>query len=91
MIGQLATAMVAVGLLQALGTWALASRWVKISLSYGGLGLTYWLLLYFYGKSPASLLQMMPWAAGGAFAVLFIVWLMAMRGGDKSTPETNAI
>ena len=32
MVGQLAMTMVSVGLLQALGMWALASRWVKIAL-----------------------------------------------------------
>ena len=64
MIGRFAAAMVFTGLLQALGTWALASRWIKISLLYGALGIGYWLALLFLGKSPAALLQMMPVAAG---------------------------
>src|ERR1700722_2947040 len=41
MIGRFAATMVFAGLLQALGTWALASRWIKISLLYGALGLAY--------------------------------------------------
>ena len=79
MISRLATAMVAVGLLQALGMWALASRWMKIALLYGGLGLAYWLVLYLFGESPLSMLRVMPFASGSAFAMLFIVWLMVMR------------
>ena len=79
MVGQLATAMVFVGLLQALGMWALASRWVKIALLYGGLGLTYWLLLFWLGNTPAALLQVMPLAAGIAFALLLVIWWIAMH------------
>lgn len=79
MIGRFAATMVFVGLLQALGTWALASRWMKILLLYGGLGLTYWLTLLFLGKSPGALLQTMPLAAGSAFAILFFAWLVTMR------------
>ena len=81
MVGPLATTMVAVGLLQALGMWALASRWVKISLLYGALGLAYWLTLFAFGKSPNELLFVMPPAAGTAFVVLFVMWLGAMRAG----------
>jgi hypothetical protein len=79
MIGQLATVMVFVGLLQAIGTWALASRWSKISLFFGVLGLGYWITLLAIGRTPAALLQTMPVAAGLAFAALFLVWLVAMR------------
>jgi hypothetical protein len=79
MIGQLVVTMVFVGLLQALALWALASRWSKISLLYGVLGLGYWLTLFARGKSPAALLQTMPIAAGTAFVVLFFVWLVTMR------------
>ena len=86
MIGHLATTMVFVGLLQALGTWALASRWVKIALLYGGLGFAYWLTLLFFGKTPAALLHTMPVAAGCAFAALFAFWLFAMRGGKIPPP-----
>ena len=45
------------------------------------LGVGYWFALLFLGQSPADLLRVLPLAAGGAFAVIFIVWLIAMRGG----------
>jgi hypothetical protein len=86
MISQLATTMVSVGLLQALAMWALASRWVKIALLYGGLGLTYWLTLFWLGKNPSALLQTMPIAAGTAFVLLFAAWLIAMRSGKIKLP-----
>jgi len=89
MIGRLAFTMVFVGLLQALAMWALASRWMKISLFYGGLGLGYWLTLLFFGKSPATLLQMMPVATGLAFGALFLVWLIAMRPHKTGEPAQS--
>ena len=79
MIGQFAITMVFVGLLQALAMWSLASRWIKLSMLYGGLGMAYWITLLCLGKSPADLLRVMPVAAGGAFGVLFLFWLTAMR------------
>jgi hypothetical protein len=88
MIEPLATTMVFVGLLQALAIWALASRWLKIALLYGGLGLAYWLLLLCLGKSPADLLRLMPTAAGIAFGILFVFWMIAMRTG-KTDPSTQ--
>jgi hypothetical protein len=89
MIGRLSITMVFVGLIQALGMWSLASRWIKISLLYGGLGLAYWLALLFLGKSPAELLRVMPVAAGVAFGALFAVWLVAMRLHKISAPEQS--
>jgi hypothetical protein len=89
MITPLAITMVFVGLLQALGTWALASRWIKISLLYGGLGLAYWLALLFWGNSPAALLHIMPYAAGIAFGIVFVVWLIAMRLHKIGAPEAT--
>jgi hypothetical protein len=89
MIGQFACTMVFAGLLQALGTWALASRWLKISLLYGGLGLAYWLVLLVLGKTPAALLQTMPVAAGLAFAVIFSVWFIAMRSHKITVPAED--
>ena len=85
MVGQLAMTMVSVGLLQALGMWALASRWVKMALLYGGLGLSYWITLFCLGKSPSGLLQVMPFASGMAFVILFTVWLLAMRRPPQKT------
>jgi len=85
MIGRLAVTMIFVGLLQALAIWALASRWMKISLLYGALGLGYWLTLLMRGQSSAALLQTMPVAAGVAFIILFTVWLITMQGGKPKS------
>ena len=79
MIGPLAFTMIFVALLQALAMWALASRWIKIALLYGGLGLAYWVTLLCLGKSPADLLRVMPIMAGLSFGTLFVFWLTAMR------------
>ena len=89
MIVPLATTMVFVGLLQSLALWALASRWIKISLIYGALGITYWLALLFFGKSPDALLRVMPVAAGISFVALFSVWLVAMRLHKIGAPEQS--
>lgn len=79
MIGPLAFTMIFVALLQALAMWALASRWIKIALLYGGLGLAYWVTLLCFGNSPADLLRVMPIMAGLSFGTLFVFWLTAMR------------
>lgn len=79
MIIPLSVTMVFVGLLQAVATWALASRWMNISLLYGGLGLGYWVTLLCLGKSPAALMHVMPVTAGLALTILFVVWLIASR------------
>lgn len=79
MMTPLTVTMIFSGLLQALALWALASRWQKIALLYGGLGLGYWWALLTFGTTPHRLLQVMPWAAGVAFVVLLIGWWIAMR------------
>jgi hypothetical protein len=79
MIGPFTTTMVFVGLLQSLALWALASRWAKVTLLYGGLGISYWLILLWRGRTPAALLQTMPITAGVAFAILLVVWLFTLR------------
>ncbi len=89
MIGRLAVTMIFVGLLQALAMWSLASRWIKISLLYGALGLAYWLALLLFGKSSAELLHVMPIAAGISFAAVFLVWLAAMRLHKIGAPEQS--
>jgi hypothetical protein len=89
MIAQLSITMVFVGLLQAFALWALASRWLKISLLYGALGLIYWLVLLFLGKSPDALLQTMPVAAGTAFVILLFTWLLAMRLHKIGPPQQS--
>ena len=89
MISRLAVTMVFVGLLQALAIWALGSRWIKISLLYFGLGIGYWLTLLFLGKSPAELLRVMPVAAGIAFVIIFLVWIVAMRLRKPGAPAQS--
>jgi hypothetical protein len=79
MIKYLSVTMIFVGLLQAIGTWALASRWSKISLLYGGLGIAYTAIILVTGKTPKTLLHTMPIVAGISFGILFVVWLAAMR------------
>jgi hypothetical protein len=79
MIPRLSVTMIFVGLLQAVGTWALASRWSKMALLYGALGVGYLGLILTVGKTPTALLQTMPVAAGTAFVVLFTIWVAAMR------------
>ena len=79
MIGPLAVTMIFVGLLQALGMWALASRWSKVTLFYGALGLLYLLTLLLVGKTPTALLLAMNVTAGIAFVILCGIWLSAMR------------
>lgn len=79
MVGQFALIMVFVGLLQSLAYWALASRWLKISIFYGVLGVSYWLLLLTLGKTPAMLLQTMLVATGSVFGAMLIIWLVTMQ------------
>jgi len=79
MIVQLSITMVFVGLLQALAQWALASRWTRLSLLYGALGLGYWLVLLALGRTSGTLLPVMAAASGTAFAILFFAWLITMR------------
>jgi hypothetical protein len=83
MLRPLTVTMMFSGLLQALALWSLASRWQKISLLYGGLGLAYWLVLLGAGTTPQRLLHVMPWSAGLAFAVLFVAWGSALRARSE--------
>lgn len=80
MLVPLSVTMVFVGLLQSLAFWSLASRWSRLALLYGVLGLAYWLILLTFGTSLPALLRLMPVAAGVAFGGLLMVWLLAMRG-----------
>jgi len=89
MIQPLAITMVFVGLLQAMGTWALASRWRKIALLYGGLGVAYTVLNLTAGRTPAALLHVMPLAAGVAFTVLFAAWFVTMRRHQPVAEDPN--
>jgi hypothetical protein len=89
MLVPLSITMAFAGLLQALAMWALASRWIKISLLYGVLGAVYWLALLFLGKSPAELLRVMPIAAGIVFVIIFLVWIAAMRPRKTVAPAQS--
>jgi len=68
-----------VGLGQAIAMWSLASRWFKLAMFYGALGLIYWLTLMLLGHTPATLLQVMPLGAGAAFCLLLVLWLLTVR------------
>jgi hypothetical protein len=87
MIAPLAITMIFVGLLQALALWSLASRWMKISLFYGVLGVGYWLTLFLRGQSPTGLLQTMPVAAGIAFGLLVVIWFITLRRHKSVAPD----
>jgi len=79
MLVPLAVSMTFVGLIQAVGIWALASRWSRICLLYGGLGIIYLATLFFAGKTPATLLQWMPMLTSMAFVILFSSWFIAAK------------
>jgi hypothetical protein len=88
MIGQFATTMVFVGLLQTLAQWALASRWTKTAVLFGLLGIGYWLALLAMGTTPAALLHTMPVAAGAAFVILFVAWLVTWQRHHRPAPQS---
>ena len=90
MVSRLAVTMAFVGLMQAVGMWALASRWLKVALLYGASGLGFWLVLLIWGKSPAVMLQLMPVAAGVAFGLVFVSWLIAMRSSHTGRVADSA-
>jgi len=77
-IAQLALPMVFIGLLQAVAFWALASRRFRITLLYGGLGVLYWLILFFLGRSVATLLPAMTLVTGLALALVFAAWFTTL-------------
>jgi hypothetical protein len=79
MIIPLSITMVFAGLSQAIGLWSLASRWLKLAMLYGISGLLYWLTLLLFGRTPALLLQTMPFGTAAALGVLGIGWLLTSR------------
>lgn len=79
MVGPLAITMIFVGLIQALGMWAMASNWVKSSFFYGAIGVAYWTTLLTVGKTPAALLKTMPMISAAGFTVMFVVWIVTLR------------
>jgi hypothetical protein len=88
MVTPLVWTMVFVGLLQGLGMWALASRWSRVTFTYGVAGLAYWLVLLAWGTSRTALLTLMPAAAGLAFGAILLIWLFAMRA---SPPPAKSV
>ncbi len=97
MIPHLTMTMIFVGLIQALGMWALASHWLKVGLLYGGLGLGYWATLlgvaHFASPTradldPYVLLNTMPILAAIGFVIMFIAWLVFLRRADPP-PAAN--
>ncbi|HTD67951.1 MAG TPA: hypothetical protein VK846_15610 [Candidatus Limnocylindria bacterium] len=88
MIGPLAITMIFVGLIQALGMWAMASNWIKTSFFYGILGAAYWVILLRVGKTPSALLQTMPVIAAVGFIAMLVVWLVSLRR-DKAAGTAN--
>jgi hypothetical protein len=87
MIPPFALTMVFVGLLQGLAFWSLASRWSKIILLYGVLGVVFWLIIFVVGHSPATLLRVMPAGTGLAFAGLFACWWLTLRRHHPPGPS----
>ena len=86
MITPFVITMVFIGLLQALALWSLASRWLKISLLYGGLGIANWAALLWEGRSPGELLGVMPVVSALAFGTLFVVWLNTLYRQKSASP-----
>jgi len=84
MVTPLALTMLFVGMLQGLGMWALASRWSKVTLVYGVLGVTYWLILLSWGTTIELLLKLMPAVSAVGFVVLLVTWLGAMRATSQT-------
>ncbi len=89
LIGRLALTMVFVGLNQSLGMWALASRWFRVSLLYGALGLTYWLVLLSFGHTVDTLLRVMPIAAAAALVILLPLWFLALRAANLGKSDID--
>jgi O-antigen/teichoic acid export membrane protein len=94
MIGPLAITMIFVGLIQALGMWALASHWLKMGVLFGALGLGYWGILLGVARQatpanghlpPAVLLKLMPSAAAAGFAIMLVVWVVTLRRSRTAT------
>jgi hypothetical protein len=92
MLVKLTWTMVSISLIQAFAWWALASRWLKLSLLYGGLGLVYWLTLLILGKTSGDLLRLMPAAAALTMVILFAGWWLTMWQAEKAeTPAADKL
>jgi O-antigen/teichoic acid export membrane protein len=90
LVGRLALTMVFVGLNQSLGMWALASRWFRVSLLYGALGLGYWLTLLVFAHDVDTLLTIMPVAAALAFVILLPIWFLALKAANLGKTDAES-
>jgi O-antigen/teichoic acid export membrane protein len=88
MVVRFTLTMVFIGLIQAIGTFGLASRWFKLGLLYGGLGLAYWLTLLAWGRTPDQMLNCMPAAVTAALVILCSAWLTIIKKSARA-PEGN--
>jgi hypothetical protein len=92
MLVQLTWTMVSICLIQAFAAWALASRWLRLSLFYGGLGVAYWLTLFCLGQTFADLLRIMPFVSLVAMVLLFAGWWRTMWQAEKAeTPAADKL
>jgi hypothetical protein len=81
MVPAFALTMVPIGLLQALGVFALASRRLPECFVLGGCGFGYFLLLFLFGRQPQLMLSYM---LGGATAsILLLLFIGIVRWGRK--------
>ncbi|MBX7156833.1 MAG: hypothetical protein K1X66_00400 [Verrucomicrobiae bacterium] len=73
LVGKFAWVMALVAFLQPIAMWALASRHFKIIFFYGAFGGVYWLLLFFYGRTPNQLLATMGIVSGISLIILTLI------------------
>ena len=92
MVSRLAVTMAFIGLMQAVGMWALASRWLKVALSLWGVRAGLLVGALAWGTSPPVMLQLMPVAAGVGLwpAVSFRGW-SAMRTSHPGRRSNFAV
>jgi hypothetical protein len=81
MVPAFALIMVPIGLLQALGVFALASRRLPECFVLGGCGLGYFLLLFLFGRQPSLMLSYM--LGGAAASILILLFIGIVRWGRK--------
>lgn len=79
LLPQFAAVMALAGLNQIIATWSLASRWFRVSIIYGILGLVYWLVLLAFGRTADTLLHAMLIVSAFSFVVLCGAWLRHSR------------
>ncbi len=70
MVGDFTLAMALVAVVQLAATWALASRWLRITVLYGVLGGLHWIAALIFGGSPDALLRTLQISAATAATIL---------------------